>query len=193
MPTYFSVKGRQCLEFRRGGFRVVHDAVMGEMEVPIKPLKVTSQELQQPFPVQGLPGRDGLARGILTPEEAARQIRRASVEFGAAADNLPKSDADLASWVVQKMGSHTSKGALFVEVADATEVPDGADLEEDLAPVGMASPEGVIVYDAERDRAYCQVCDKSFDKRGINGHRRSNKHQANMQTRDKELQQASGF
>lgn len=186
MPTWYSVKANQGMEFRRGGKATIKDPVLGEQKVQVKPLMVRFQELPKPFEVFGLPGRDGLARGILTPEIAVAQIRARAAELGGSPDRLPKADEDLSAWVCQKMKDHRMKGALFVEVLDVDDVEasDGDAMDTNLdTPAGMTThPVGVIVRDGTR--AYCQVCKTSMRPQGINGHSNSKKHLAALEEFD---------
>lgn len=195
MPTFYSVKPEQTLELRRGGYGKVKDAVLGEMEVPIKPLKVRFLRLSPPFPVHGMPSKGGLAYGILSPMEGALQIRKNATELGPAADNLPETDEELADWLTQKLSNHPSKGGLFIEVREADEELEGDVMDDKLAPPpGMVtSPVGVIVRDEARGRAYCKVCDFSMRTNGINGHSRSNRHLENLRAYEEEMQKAAGF
>ena len=194
MPTYYSVKSAQTLELRRGGYGEVEDPVLGKQRVPIKPLKLRFVELYPPFPVYGLPAREGLARGILTPEIGAAQIRRAANELGGAADNLPERDDELVIWVNQKLSNHPMKGALFVEVQNADEETEGDPVDDNVTPPpGMTtSPIGVIVRN-DKGRAHCKVCNKSMAIQGVQGHSRSKIHIANLRVYEDSLKQASGL
>ena len=192
MPTFYSVRKGQSLELRPGGYVEVDDLVFGKQRVPAKPLVVHFRPLDPPFKVFGLPAKHGMAGGILTPEDGVAQIRSAANELGPAVDKLPESDEKLQEWLVQKLSDLPSNGSLFVMVRDADEILEGDPVDINLPRAGMmTSPVGCIVQSKTDSRAYCEVCKTSMDKRGINGHAKSNKHLANLRAYEEELKAAS--